>query len=91
MEKLIEVLNSGGVAVMKTDTIYGIVASAFAVDAVEKIYDLKKRDRSKACIVLISEISNLERFGVEYRKYADSVLSYRTICYSSKSCAICMW
>lgn len=57
-------LSEGGIAVIPTDTLYGVVASALVPDAVERIYALKHRDTSKPLIVLISDIDDLERFGV---------------------------
>jgi len=57
--ELRETLTRGGIAVIKTDTLYGLVASALDPKAVQKIYDLKDRNEHKACIVLIAEVSQL--------------------------------
>lgn len=54
-----EILKSGGIAVLRTDTLYGIVASARDKDAVERIYDIKQRTPSKSPIVLIDSIDQL--------------------------------
>lgn len=51
---------------MPTDTIYGIVGSAFSPAAVERIYKLRKRNASKPFIVLISSVTDLDKFGVEF-------------------------
>lgn len=56
---LIEVLTTGGVAVLRTDTLYGLVASALNESAVQKVYDLKHRQTDKACIVLIATESQM--------------------------------
>ena len=45
--KLIEVLKNGGVAVMPTDTIYGVVGLALNQDTVKRIYEIKKRNPEK--------------------------------------------
>lgn len=63
-EQIIEILTMGGVGVLPTDTLYGLVGSAFSSDAVDKIYDLKQRDPRKPLIVLIASIEDIERFGV---------------------------
>lgn len=47
-------LRAGGVAVLRTDTIYGIVACAHDRKACERVYLAKGRDGSKPCIVLIA-------------------------------------
>ena len=44
-----------GVVVMRTDTIYGVIARADSQKAVEKVYTAKKRATDKQCIVLIAE------------------------------------
>ena len=58
------ILKNGGVVVMPTDTIYGIVGSALNVRTVEKIYKLRKRSLDKPFIILISSIDDLNKFGV---------------------------
>lgn len=63
-EELLKILKNGGVAVMPTDTIYGIVGQAENVATVHRIYNLKKRNPEKPCIILISDIAQLENFSV---------------------------
>lgn len=65
METLIEVLNNKKIAVVRTDTIYGILGTALHPHTVERIYEVKQRDSDKPCIILISEIQQLSMFGVE--------------------------
>lgn len=57
-----EVLKKGGVVVMPTDTIYGVVCSAFSKKAVNRIYKIKGRDKNKHLVVLISSLSDLKKF-----------------------------
>lgn len=59
------VIASGGVGVFPTDTLYGLIGSAFLPDAIDRIYELKRRDPQKPLIVLISDIAQLEQFGIE--------------------------
>ena len=59
------VLAAGGVGVFPTDTLYGLIGSAFLPDTIERIYELKRRDLRKPLIVLISDIAQLEQFGIE--------------------------
>lgn len=58
------IIQCGGVGVLPTDTLYGLVGSALNADTVDRIYDLKQRDPNKPLIVLISDITQLEQFGV---------------------------
>lgn len=64
-QEAISILKKGGVGILPTDTIYGLVGSAFSESAVSRIYELKGRDKDKPLIILISEISDLEKFGVK--------------------------
>lgn len=50
-----EALLTGGVVVLRTDTLYGIVARADDRAAVERVYRLKQRDDHKPPIVLIAD------------------------------------
>lgn len=62
-QNLVKILKSG-VVVMPTDTIYGIVGSALSVSAVNRVYDLRRRAPEKPCIILIGDVSELEKFSI---------------------------
>jgi|SRR3989344_217903 len=64
----IKILKSGGVGVIPTDTIYGLVASAWNPKAVERVYELKGRAPDKPCIILIRSLADLKKFGVNPNK-----------------------
>ena len=49
-----DVLNSGGVAVIPTDTVYGLAASPEFPAAVERLYEIKGRDSGKPIAFLAS-------------------------------------
>jgi len=63
-EKIANILIKGGVGVLPTDTIYGLVASALNKQAVEKVYLLKKRTPNKPFIILISNLDDLKHFKI---------------------------
>lgn len=63
-EKIIETINAGGIVVMPTDTIYGMLASALRPVTIERLYKLRRRNREKPFIILISSLGDLEKFGV---------------------------
>lgn len=52
-------LSQGGLAVLRTDTIYGIVARAHDPEAVRRLYDAKHRNPEKSCIILVSDASDI--------------------------------
>lgn len=64
-EKLVSVLKNGGIAVIPTDTVYGIVCDALIEEAVDKIYQLKKRSSHKPMIILMSDMEMLKKYTKE--------------------------
>lgn len=59
-----QIINAGGVIVVPTDTVYGVACDPFNEDAVVKIYQLKRRPRTKALQILMSSVSDLEKLGL---------------------------
>lgn len=68
---LIELLASGAVGVIPTDTIYGLVAHAANEAAVTRLYRLKHR-RHKPGTVIAASIDQLLALGIEHRYLAVS-------------------
>ncbi len=62
INKVIGILETGGVILYPTDTIWGIGCDATNSDAVRKIYDIKKRPDSKSCIVLMSDLNHVKSY-----------------------------
>ncbi|MFA5932795.1 MAG: L-threonylcarbamoyladenylate synthase [Microgenomates group bacterium] len=73
--QIIQILKSGGIAVIPTDTQYGIVAQALNKEAVEKVYLLRKRAPEKPFIILISSIDDLKLFDVTVNQIAMNYLA----------------
>ncbi len=59
-----QILKCGGIGVIPTDTIYGIVSSALSKKSVNKVYRLRKRSPDKPVIMLIGSIRDLKKFGI---------------------------
>ncbi|HRY82961.1 MAG TPA: L-threonylcarbamoyladenylate synthase [Candidatus Moranbacteria bacterium] len=62
---VISILRSGGVGVLPTDTLYGLVGSALQKEPVERIYALRKRYLNSPMIILISSADELKLFGIK--------------------------
>ena len=60
MELLIETLKTGGVILYPTDTIWGIGCDATNLQAIQKIFDIKKRDAKKSPIILVESEKRLQ-------------------------------
>jgi len=61
-------IRNGAIGVMETDTIYGLVGSAFFPDVVNRIYQIKHRNINKPFIILVSDVEHLKYFGVNVTK-----------------------
>jgi len=57
-------LKDGLAGVIPTDTIYGLCASALDKKAVEKVYELRRRDPKKPMIILIGSLDDLRKFNI---------------------------
>ena len=60
----VRILKAGGVGVIPTDTLYGVVAQAFHPAAVERVYQIRRRTPTKPFIILISSSADLTKFSV---------------------------
>lgn len=60
MEQLIEALKSGGTILYPTDTIWGIGCDATNPEAINKIFEIKKREKNKSMIILVESAKRLE-------------------------------
>lgn len=65
LEKSIEILNTGGLIVFPTDTIYGLAAKYDNLPAIQRIYTVKDRDQTKALAVLVGNIPQVEEVSDE--------------------------
>ncbi len=58
----VETLKQGGVILYPTDTVWGIGCDATNVEAVKRVYEIKRRDDSKALICLVDSDARLQRY-----------------------------
>ncbi|MES2876650.1 MAG: L-threonylcarbamoyladenylate synthase [Patescibacteria group bacterium] len=57
--EIARILTAGGIGVLRTDTLYGVVARADDEAAVRRVYELKGRDDNKSPIVLIGSLNQM--------------------------------
>lgn len=69
-------LRAGEVVAIPTETVYGLAANALDVNAVKKVYEVKKRPQSNPLIIHIPGVHALSRYAKEVpvplRKLADA-------------------
>ena len=71
----VKIILKNGIGVIPTDTIYGIVCSAFSKRAINEIYRLRKRSANKPVIVLIGSKSDVRMFGVKLDPRTSNILN----------------
>ena len=60
MQQAVEILKNGGTILYPTDTIWGIGCDATNVEAINKIFDIKKREKNKSMIILVDNEKRLQ-------------------------------
>lgn len=68
---VIDALLAGELVVVKTDTIYGILALANSKQAVDSLYAVRDRDEHKPCIVLVASCDDA---------YGDDSTTLQSVC-----------
>lgn len=69
-----EIIKNGGVAILPTDTVYGIVADAINEEAVKKIYEIKIREFSKPCNILVSNMNMIKEVTKGISKKEEKII-----------------
>lgn len=63
ISRVVDSLRDGGVIAYPTDTTYGIGCSIFCKKSIERIYQMKQRDRRKPFSVICSSLSEISRYA----------------------------
>lgn len=62
VNSLVNILNNSGIAVIPTDTIYGLVGDATNENVIKKVFLIKQRENSKPLLILISNFDMLKKY-----------------------------
>lgn len=65
---VIEALRADKLVVAPTDTIYGLLARADSPRAVDELYRVRQRDRTKSCIVLLGSVNDIPELTADQRR-----------------------
>ena len=83
----IKALQSGGLILYPTDTIWGIGCDATNEEAVAKIYDLKKRPEEKSMIILVADEKDILQYvaspDLRLFEYLDKTVKPTTVIYNN--------
>ncbi len=77
MDNAAQTLQSGGVALLPTDTVYGLLASPLHPAAIAKIFALKGRAASKNLPVLVANTTQISALGVRLTPRSKTLLASR--------------
>ncbi len=72
--EVLRVLKKGGVIAFPTDTVYGIGCDAFNEKAIEKIYKIKKRERSKPLVLFLKDKEQLKNYIKRAPAFAEKII-----------------
>jgi len=61
--QVVAILRQGGIVAYATDTVYGIGCDIMNKKAIEKIYQLKQRDKKKPFSFMCSDLKNISRYA----------------------------
>ena len=75
-ENIIKTLEEGKVILYPTDTIWGLGCDAHNLEAIHKVYDIKKREKDKPLIVLVSDIEMLKKYVNDIHPRIETLLLY---------------
>ena len=78
VDKTEQALRQGKVILYPTDTIWGLGCDATNKSAVERIYEIKKRERNNPLIILVDSISMLKKYVASLHPRIETLLSYHT-------------
>lgn len=62
VEQAIKILESGGVLIYPTDTVWGIGCDATNERAVTRVFEIKQRSESKSLIILVDSMEMLQNY-----------------------------
>ena len=78
VRNFVDILRSGGIVLYPTDTVWGIGCDATSESAVDKIFKLKKREDSKAMLVLVNSREMLREIVGEISPVYEDLISSDT-------------
>ena len=74
MREIVEALRAGGVALVPTDTVYGLAVHPERDDAIDRLFALKRRPRSRNLPVQVSAVAEIKLLGVEISEPAQRLM-----------------
>jgi tRNA threonylcarbamoyl adenosine modification protein (Sua5/YciO/YrdC/YwlC family) len=64
IRKAVEILRGGGVIIYPTDTVYGLGCDLFNKKGIEKIYEIKKRNKKQPLSFVCADLKDISRYAI---------------------------
>lgn len=75
IEQMVACLEEGGVILIPTDTVFGLIAKADNPKGVEKIFDLKQRPKNRNLPIMVSNAEQLSSLGLAMNDNMNKLLA----------------
>ncbi len=63
IRKAVEILRDGGVIIYPTDTVYGLGCALFNKKGIDKIYEIKRRNRKQPLSFVCADLKDISRYA----------------------------
>lgn len=74
IDLLVKILNEGKLAIIPTDTTYGLIADATNEEAINKVFEAKKREKNKPLLILVANLSMLKKYIKELKPLEEEII-----------------
>ena len=74
IEKIVQIIEKGGIVIFPTDTVYGIGCNPYNEDAVKKIYQIKSRTKLKSLPVLAYSLDIVKKIAL-IDKFTEKIIN----------------
>jgi len=64
IKKVSEILKNGGIVIYPTDTVYGLGCSLFNKRGIEKIYEIKKRNKKQPLSFICADLKDISKYAL---------------------------
>lgn len=76
IDDIISVLQNDGVILYPTDTIWGLGSDPFSEKAVDRIFEIKEREKQKKFVLIVDSITMLKNYVTDIHPRLDTLLNY---------------
>ncbi len=74
IQEIAKIIKEGGIAILPTDTVYGIVADSTNEKAVKRVYEIKNREDTKPISILVSNLNMIREYTREVSSIEEKII-----------------